>query len=683
MPPDAQHTKRRWDKIRDNPDCDLALTQESVAQYLSRPESEFVSERIRETLTQFARYRVAQRAFLSLGEPAAPGDLATCEGLETFLVPAVEGALSMSAFLAHLGERLGDEARRTFVAAMVADIQDLLAKWGNNAFSGRPYADENAITDAVRPALREQFAPLSITEAAAMACRVVLHLLTLKLTRSSEEALFITEIGDKLGDEQMFTALSNAIDFLIKAFQKGPGETVSERIASATFDTEAGAKAPGGGWSWTVGANLPPMLFFTAAAVDAFAELDLYLIRASKKPEARDLARFLAANTEKVQQLELCVDMARLWVKTAVLPNLIVGYGQHVELLPDGPLPYDSNPKGYDQYAAELARVEDLRHPPMVFYNSLYALLILLWSWGDWDDDGERRDQDTGEKINRSLAQLVYNYDSIPAVKQVLTRFWYTFSLPGKGIFQPGAESKCRYLDSGFLPLLTRLLVLFVVYEVGDRNTLEPIIRGLYVELLQNRNRQQPQYSALWASRAVEVFSTQRAIQALTFYYAYARGKEYSERKAGGLPTDGGGQFVTFVNRTGVPLRLEAVAAGAGPAAGPTAPTDGAAHPEPAPVETVEARTWPDYCRQLPGFQFPKFPNEEERMLMDAATDLGAAVLKAVHEGEIRNIRTAKVLLNWIAELVQKPSIDKSVRTGLLASLSELFSELRGKDRPV
>src|SRR5438105_3052936 len=94
--------EERWNKIRSKDECDLSLSPESVADYLSIPESELVRARILESLIQFANYRLepTRNKFIST-KPEKEGDMATCEGLEAFLTPAVEGALSFSKFLEH------------------------------------------------------------------------------------------------------------------------------------------------------------------------------------------------------------------------------------------------------------------------------------------------------------------------------------------------------------------------------------------------------------------------------------------------------------------------------------------------------------------------------------------------------------------------------------------------------
>jgi len=676
MQTEAKNIIDRWNRIRLSPDCDLSLSPESVADYLSKSESALVRDRILESLVQFADYRLEAKGFVST-KPDKPGDMATCEGLETFLTPAVEKALSFSDFLAHYTAKGGDTPE--FVNAIKQDIDGLLTNWEAGMFSGEPYANIKKIQANIEPLYKDQFKQINITESAAFACRVLVHLLTLKLN-SPEETLFQQEIGAAFSESRMFTALSKAIDFLVNSFQKGEGATEEEQIVNAKVGSHLGS-----GWSWTDRPGLPPMLFFTAAAVDAFAELDLYLIRTvisrNWKGEGLKLAVFHSENETKLEHFQLCVDMARRWVKNAILLNLIDGYGQHVERLPvaNDPigeeLSYDKNPEGYEQYTEDLERWKALRHPPMVFYNSLYALLILLWSWGDRSEDGNSEDDEAKNKINRAISQLVYNYSSIPVVKEILDRFEYIFYLPGKGIFKPGNEKDRAYLDSAFLPLLTRLLVLFVVYGVGDRNMLEPVIRNLYVELLQSRHRDKIEYSALWSTKDVETFSTQRAIQALTFYYAYASGKELVEQKFGG-------NSLVLRNKTGLPLVLEASLDGPVPLreieALQTGDAEQPSSPAAVPNEISEEK-FSDYCKNLPGWRMPVLVSESADVLQSKVKAVGESLLSDYKAGKIRDAAAVRVILNSLATVFSKPELaDGSARQSDLELLTQQYRDLVG-----
>ena len=665
----------RWDRIRSKEECDLSLSPESVADYLSIPESQLVRARILESLTQFADYRIEKGEFVSTN-PTKDGDMATCEGLETFLVPAVERALSFSKFLEHYEAKGGD--KDGFVRAMTKDIKKLVKNWQAGIFSGEPYANIGKIQGNIEPVLKEQFKIINITESAALACRVLIHLLTLKLNRTDED-LFQEEIGKKeeMDEAKLFGALSKAIDFLVGAFQKGEGASEDEQIVNATVATHIGS-----GWSWTDRPGLPPMLFFTAAAVDAFAELDLYLIRTVLNREwvgdGLRLAVFHKENAEKLQHFQLCVDMARRWVQKAVLGSLIEGYGQYPERFPKGndllgeDLYYDQKPEGYEQYKEDLARLKDLQYPPMVFYNSLYTLSILLWSWGDRSDDGEFVDDGAKNRINRAISQLVYNYSSIPVVKEILDRFQYVFSLPGKDIFKAGGEKDRGYLDSAFLPLLTRLLVLFVVYGVGDRNMLEPVIRNLYVELLQSRHRDDIKYSALWSTKNIEVFSTQRAIQALTFYYAYASGKEIVAEK-------GGSSGIVLRNRTGVPLILEALFERGAEMPQPVpAATASVVNETPADPDRITDERFTDYCKAIPGWQMPGVSGSEAAdRLQSKAKALGETIISEYKAGKTRDSGAARLILNSIVHIYSNPeSDDGKVRDSELSLLTEQYRDL-------
>lgn len=671
----AKDITERWEQIRQREECDLSLAPDKVAKYLSIPESELVKARIIESLIQFADYRLETNGFTST-KPDKPGEMATCEGLEAFFIPAVESALRFSEFLEHYEAKGGD--RKAFVEVINRDIEGLLDGWEKGLFSGEPYANIKKLQAGIDPGLKDQFKQINITESASLACRVLMHLLTLKLNRTNEE-LFQKEIGDTFSVARLFTALSEAIGFLVRAFQKGEGATEEEQIANAKVGTQTGS-----GWSWTDRPGLPPMLFFTAAAVDAFAEIDLYLIRPALNRDwvgsaGLDLANFHRDNVEKLQHFELCVDMARRWVQKAVLLYLIDGYGQYAEKFPQGKdqweyLEFNEKPGGYDHYKEDLERWRELQHPPMVLYNSLYALLIMLWSWGDQNDSGKAEDDEAKNQINRAISQLVYNY-SIPVVKEILNRFEYVFYLPGTGIFKPGGEKKDReYLDSAFLPLLTRLLVLFVVYGVGDRNMLEPIIRNLYVELLQSRHRNKIEYSALWSNKEIEIFSTQRSVQALTFYYAYAGGKEIVEEKSGG------GDLV-LRNKTGQPLVLEAFfdrPVRAMPQAAPAEPESVEVAGDP---DGFDAENFHDYCkkRDAKWHIADVVDDGEAYRLQNAAKKLGEEILSDYKEGRTRNVGAIRLILNSIMNITAAPESKDGVRYAELTLLRKQYNDLTGQ----
>jgi hypothetical protein len=671
MSAEAKAITDRWNLIRKT--GDLSLSPESVAAYLRIPESVLVRDRIIESLIQFADYRLETSGFAS-SDPPTPGDMATCEGLEAFLVPAVEGALPFSKFLEHYAAKGGNT--EAFAAAIKDDISGLLDKWEKGLFAGEPYANIKKLQTSIEPNIRDQFKHINITESAALACRVLIHLLTLKLNRADEE-LFQEKIANELDERRMLAALKEAIDFLVRAFQKGKGTTEEEEIVNAKIGPDAGS-----GWSWTDRPGLPPMLFFTAAAVDAFAELDLYLIRPAvdKKWESKGLKLivFHDENAEKLQHFQLCIDMARRWVLKAVLLNLIDGFGMYAEKLPttdgtDEYLDYEKSPKGYVHYKEDLDRWE-LPHPPMVFYNSLYALLILLWSWGDRNDAGDSVNDDAKNKINRAISQLVFNYSSIPVVKEILDKIQYLFYLPGS-VFKKGEKEPKEprsYIDSAFLPLLTRLLVLFVVYGVGDRNMLEPVIRNLYVELLQSRHRGSIEYSALWSKDAIEVFSTQRSIQALTFYYAYASGKEIVEAQSGGGD-------VVLRNKTGAPLVLvfdrqsdvgEATSVPVSEPAGPREPP-----PDP---DRITDEKFAKYCQKTPGWQVPPISeNQAAEFLQSKTKALGDTILSDYKAGKISDSKGTRVILDALVDIFASPeSSDGKVREDDLSKIEEQYAAL-------
>ncbi len=672
MPIDPAAVQRRWDEIRGREDCDLSLAPEAVRKYLGESEAAIVRQRILESLIQFADYRINEGPYHS--ENDAAGDLATCEGLETFLVPAVEEALSFSEFLRKY------TASDRFVQKFHEDLSSLLANWNKEKpeFSGRPYTDLGRVRKAVEPVQRAALEPFNITETAAMACRVTIHVLTLKY-RNRDEYEFVTMIGNRYEDDVLLHALSNAVDFLVDTFQKSShGENVDQKIAMSTWGDFAGS-----GWSWTAsppGIFLPPLLFFTAAVVDAFAELDLYLIRPGSKNHftatAPALQKFFWGKQKQLFQLQLCVDMARRWVRTTVIPNLAFGSGQHEEVYPGAEktkIIYVKQPE-LDAYQADWEKV-GLRSP-ILYYNTVYALQILLWSFGDRTDDGKRIDDVSKNEINRALTILVYSYDSIPVVKQVLAKSRHIFLLPGRGIFSVSDErASCEYLDAGFLPLLTRLLVLFVVYGVGDRNVLEPIIRSLYVELLQKRNRSEIQYGALWSIEGIEIYSTQRAIQALTFYHAYAAGKELVDQRSG-VDTSSASSMVEFRNKTGIPIHLELV--GEAVTLGTTIMSNGLESSREAEFAALFKNKFGDdlgaYLNRI-NFLTPP-PNDSALDLQEKTQKLALMVFGAGLAGKFRDSTVAESLLESLLALWANPMDKKRPKESEFELLKFLYGRI-------
>jgi hypothetical protein len=662
----ADEVLARWRRIRANPDCELSLEPDSVARFLRRPESEIVRSRIQESLGDLARYRLQKEEFVS-DRPAGGGDLASCEGLETFLVPAVEEVMAFSDLLA----TLPDSSRTEFAAAIAADFNSLVKNWAAGRFSGAPYGNQAVLKKALRPDLKAEMGELNNTETAAFACRVLVHVLAL-LERQDQERLFIETVGKGLDRSSLLAALKRALEFLVEAFQKNEADPEAERrhkIVTARIESVSGSVS-GSGWSWTARHSLPPMLFFTASVVDAFAELDLYLIRPQRQG---DLASFYADNQRTLEDLELCVDMARRWIINAVLPWLSQGTAQYVEEKLPLEVPYATESANYEgsdfkTLSGALNATYGLRHPPIVYYNNIYALLILLWSFADWDASGQALNMQTKTAIDQALAQIVRRYTT-PEIRSFITRFPNVFYLPGEQIFVDGKKARCEYLDSAFLPLLTRLLVLFVVYGVGDRNLLEPVIRSLYVELMQNRYRS-GDYSGLWSEANIELYATQRAVQALTFYYAYARGRE--------LQSSPGDRTSSLVLRNATGLNLDLVLEARLVPDRPSPPPGGPA---------IKGGIWTQeklvaaakdgflgFCRSLPGYEPPKMlgldPERDANILvfLKDIEALGDAVITDIRGNRIVNMDQAHELLSSLSQTLSHHHEIKD-RVGVLDEL--------------
>lgn len=543
-----QEVEDRWIALRDNFKNTLKI--EEVAEFLGRSESDLTKQKVRMTLVELANYRLEKgtNGWVNEDGTLASGDVVICEGLETFFVPAVEGTLSMQEFLESYSEK-----GQYLLKVIKDDIDNLLERWTKKGFEGMPYLKG-------RPSrvLKSEFADIEINlvESACMAIRVILHYYTL-IHRSKETEKRFSEFfephfrNQKKSLEEVF---SKALNVIIRAFQKGS----DGKIGTAKTDGELGS-----GWSWCEHSGLPPMLYFTQCAVDAFTELDIYLIR----PHVIDqedlplvVKKLYTENEQLLKDYQFCVDMSRRWVLNKVIKGISQNYGfyyeesANIEILDT----INDNDKMY-QLSKELYAMEDFErvdkksdkalspfvitidskekelYAPFVEYNSLYALTIMLWSFGDKREDGEEDDPNLKAKIERALMQLIINYRDYPVIKKVLTDYPFLFTLPdvvnGEKIFSFNVqnEHQLKYEDSGYLTLLARILVLYGVYGVADHSVLDPIIQELYVDLLFAKNRRDVNYPNLWSKNDVEVFSTFRAVQTLTFYYAYQRGKEINK----------------------------------------------------------------------------------------------------------------------------------------------------------
>ncbi len=676
----------RWTSIRENRECDLAVTSENVASFLGASESESVAQKIRDSLTHLADWRLEAEQFENEEEGGArAGALATCEGLEAFLVPAVEGALPMSAFLT------GYSQSDSLAEALVADVKGLVKGWQKDGFTGEPYATKLEIKKALDAVKGKQARKLNITEAAAVATRVIIHLLTLQFHHTKDEALFKEKIGEELDFEVLLACLADAIHFLVDAFQASRDE--ENAIGSATV-----SGLEGSGWSWTAYPGLSPMLFFTAAAVDAFAELDLYLIRPAtllKRNECpRDLRVFYDTHEVVLSKYQFCVDMARRWAVNEVLPNISTGlgfYGQVQEEASGRALVQMPDPKQFETYEADLKRVaanendEELADEPtrlFLLYNNLYALTTLLWTFSDWDDQGKEKESSIAASIERALLQLVYNY-KIPVWREVLDAFPFVFNLYAGDLF--GKGKSVTYMDSGFGTQLARLIIFYGVYGVGDRTVMDPLAQELYIDLLMNRYRNDADSAYLWSSRQREVFSTQRAIQVLTFYNAYAKGRE----KAYGASGLGSGkegmagffrQVADFLSGTSTPGQVVQEHAGGEPA--PPNPPEPPVPPEP---KIVEAKDLAAYGRSIkkPMHRMTDTLMEDVEDIMRIGTDILDR-----HQAREIPFDDANPFLDGCSDFLNRPyekngkkreAFEKNLKTEYDALLGRYVQQKKGK----
>jgi hypothetical protein len=219
---------------------------------------------------------------------------------------------------------------------------------------------------------------------------------------------------------------------------------------------------------------------------------------------------------------------------------------------------------------------------------------------------------------------------------------------------------------------MTRLLVLFVVYGVGDRNMLEPVIRDLYVRLLQSRNREKPEYSTLWSEKEIEIFSTQRAVQALTFYYAYARGKELVSSGLVGKSQDALQGTIVLVNKTGRPLFLEARGEEQRTATIRDTPHFNSAVTPP-PLFT--AKTFGEYLQERKRKLVTQL-NDEGIAFVTKVKELGDAIIGDIGNKTCKDVQAARLILNALVGLVDERPGNERLREPEFRLLEEQYADL-------
>ncbi len=540
-----QEVEDRWVAIRRR--INNAVYKEDVAEFLSRSESDLTKKKIIATLSELANYRLdSPDGWVNEGETSAQGDVVICEGLETFFVPAVEGTLSIQEFMETYADR-----SQEFLRFIQDDLGNLLERWLKKGFEGTPYIKGRS-NRVLKPEYQEK--GINLVESACMSIRIIIHFYTLVLQSNGKEKRFSEFFESFLRTQKnkFQQVFSNALSLIVESFQKGKDGKIE------TAETEG---MPGSGWSWCQFEGLPPMLYFTQCAVDAFTELDVYLIRPHQKKDNMTVAmeKLFSENQQAINDFQFCVDMSRRWVLNRVLNKISHNYGLHFEEYANVKIldTIDDEFK-MSQYIAELESIDNFEreknndsvlspfitrrgnrekelNAPFVEYNSLYSLLIILWTFGDQREDGEEADSTIKAKIERALLQLVINYRKYPTIREIVDKYPYRFTLPdvqkGEKIFSSNSspDHQLAYEDSGFLTLLARLLVFFGVYGIADHSLLDPIIKELYTDLLFSRNRRNAKYPNLWSQNDIEVFSTFRAVQTLTFYYIYQQGKELNQ----------------------------------------------------------------------------------------------------------------------------------------------------------
>ena len=441
-----------------------------------------------------------------------PGRILLCEALECFLVPA------LSPLLAGEFERvLKLEVRdRVFIDAFIEDTNTLIDSVftfsQGHAIKTRFYSDPYIQLDEIKKGTQT---PQNI-DCAAFVTSTLLHLWQLFAPGSWLDQKLVATFCDKVDINSIPKLVDVCVSYILRCHE------------------------PGRGWRWTDNDKIPSTLYFTWTVCETFSEIDDVVLARERLPDLQQSADPLDLSTwdrEKTSQSlfkfdreALCkaICSARTWALEQ-LEGVSVGTQVKEPVLMD---PRGVTNAKYPCFPGEeyKSRKQDPKKAEdyVLWLNNLMLLDILALTYGDKDPNFDF----TQELMERALMSLLEIYKSSEA-KEVLDNYEYMFYLhPGEGqVLDINALSLNRshslYGDKSFPQLLTRVLILFLQYNVGNSIILGEQVASLYRSLLEGRNRL---HQYVWDRDGLNVYATERALEALHDYHLLLASDEEGEQ---------------------------------------------------------------------------------------------------------------------------------------------------------
>lgn len=281
-------------------------------------------------------------------------------------------------------------------------------------------------------------------------------------------------------------------------------------------------KGEGWGWGDKEKYGLPTNLYSTWTVCETFSEIDDYILKEEIALGKKHPFGF------KSKDMWKCIEETKNYIVDNYLDFMI-------EEEPILPKKNGSEIESFTVNNQNSIKYIDLN-------NDLYALDILILTYADrkWENnlpfiatiDKRIEETELDEEIRNKLELALYKIIKIyknPEAKKILQTKEYKF------YFEPGnvlnkqtfrREPKWfEYSDKSFLPLLLRVIIQFLMYNIGNPIVLEELATEIYIDLLLTRHKKEPKLRHCWDDTYFGVYTTERAIETLTDLYLYYKEK--------------------------------------------------------------------------------------------------------------------------------------------------------------
>lgn len=423
--------------------------------------------------------------------------IATAEGIESFLIPCLKSKELKEQFLSRLANKR--QAKNSFFKLFTDDIKFLI----NSCVIKKGTRSNISKEDAVNKGFFSDpyWSPIFVKRATIQTLKDTDEKLAQGLIETTDSVGFVLpamlHFWHLFKDNTPFKNIN--FDDVTQVIFEGTQKLVRWHI-----------KNKGWGWGDSGRYQLQSSLFSTWTACECLSELDDIILTPEIKTGENN---------------QLGIDSKSVWeVIRETKDYLIDTYLD--KIIQDDPIEASETEKG-----------------PISLYNDLYALDALILTYADrkWEEglpylayrdpkSSKRiveecaKDDVIQSKLELGLYKIIKLYGK-EEIKKELRSQEYKFYLDFGNVLDQNALSKnpewFEYSDKSFIPLLLRVCTLLSSYKLGNPIILDELAKEIYKDLLLIRHTKELKLRHCWDETYFSVYSTQRAIEALTDMYSF------------------------------------------------------------------------------------------------------------------------------------------------------------------